>query len=405
MAIDILKPVRISRDPSLVVLQYSATAAVIIVLRCALHNLTSYVRTDVGPPLNLTAQAASCSCSILPPAFKSGWGGIGIAGQAKVGTSEVPGPEVFAVWPNASWRFLGHSGTLARKSATEVHSASDHEERRAGVSQAQELNSHAPDSTIARRWYNLSLSVTPNAGGTEMSVTAAVDGQEVLTNVPLTASYEMRAGPFVFLASSYSTPLSYRRGDPTDDIQPYKSNAEFRNLCFKAKAVTAKRHTIPAPSPSLPTLKGDGDLQVTECKSGELSQLWIFSGEDVSLPGRLRPQSNKSLCLDALRRAQIPTQLPIRLQECGETGSAEYAEQLWHFDSASGVFSSVVEAPCLKKQHGLKCHVCLGYQHTGVSHVDLWDCNNQSTEAWEYDVRAGGAQITKRGEPGCLVVN
>ena len=216
----------------------------------------------------------------------------------------------------------------------------------------------------------------------------------------------MQGAPFVFLASSYSTPS---RHDPdtevTSDFQLNQSNAEFRDLCFKAKAATASRHTAPSPvPPPMPPTPKDGGLQMAECKSDELAQMWIFSGEDGGEAGTLRPQSNSSLCLDALGGGLIPRQLPIKLRECGVVGRA-HAEQLWHFDSVSGVFSSAVEAPCLKKQHGLKCHACLGYQRTGASRVDIWDCNNASTETWSYDVRLGGAQINKRGELGCLTAN
>ena len=373
-------------------------------------------RLDVGPPLNLSAQSVSCSCSILPPSFPNGWGGIGIGGQATTGTPEVPGPEVFAVWPNATWRFAGRSGTLPQRRAhrtagylpnrgpaTVAHADSDRAQGRAETFLSHQTIAHNSSNRFEAelsglRWFNLSLVVTPRGRGAEMSVTAAVDGRPVLTHVPWAIPQAVKGAPFVFLASSYSA-------EATGDAQPNQSNAEFRDLCFKARAAAASRHTMPSPPPppAPPAPKVDGGLQIAECKSDELAQLWVFSGEDGGEAGMLRPQSNGSLCLDALQSGLIPTQLPIRLRECGATGSAQHAQQLWHFDSTSGVISSVVEAPCLKRTHGLKCHVCLGYQRAGSSRVDLWDCNNASTETWDYDVRSGGAQITKRGEPGCLV--
>ena len=45
-----------------------------------------FPQTFIGPPVNLSApQGGVVSCSVLPPAFASGWAGIGIGGQATTG--------------------------------------------------------------------------------------------------------------------------------------------------------------------------------------------------------------------------------------------------------------------------------------------------------------------------------
>ena len=123
----------------------------------------------------------------------------------------------------------------------------------------------------------------------------------------------------------------------------------------------------------------------------------VGQGEDRGEAGLLKPQSNVSLCLDALHDLW---RVPVVPQACGAAGSAAHAEQLWTWNSATGVLASVSKAPCKVRSHGINCSLCLDVEARG-NEVDLFDCKpKDSNQVWSYSPEAGASLLRKGSEGG-----
>ena len=129
-------------------------------------------------------------------------------------------------------------------------------------------------------------------------------------------------------------------------------------------------------------------------------------GEDRGEAGQLKPASNVTLCLDALHDLW---HLPVVPQTCAAIGSAVYAEQLWRWNSATGVLSSVSKAPCKVRSHGVNCSLCLDVEKG--SKVDLFDCKPKDhNQIWSFKPEAGaslmrkGSQTDSTNSGSCLTM-
>ena len=345
-------------------------------LRCSLCSDDALASRFIGPPVNVSAGTAAVSCAVLPPAFATGWAGIGIGDQATTGSTLTAAPNVLAVWPNRSWAVSGRTGIVPPSSSDP--------------------------------WLNLSLTLTED--GRALSFAAHINGAEVASG-PVSPDEVLRAPPpglagsnhpFAFLAASYSSAAGVTPDDDSTPSTGDASNAEFKDLCLAVTSVTPKHAPSgpppgPSPSPSpTPTPPGAHGLGLAPCEATDARQLWTFSGEDRGEPGTLSAESNASLCLDALEGGGPPWRLPITPQPCGAVGSAAHAEQLWRWDSSLGRLSSVATVPCKVHSHGVNCSVCLDVERN--SRVDLFDCKpHDPNQLWSYEP-ANGASLMRKGD-------
>ena len=375
----------VSRDPRL---QTTTMQQVVVAEPDEWHSGSSFrfPQTFVGPIANFSAPI-TVSCRVLPPAFATGWAGIGVGGPSYEGTPkgmQAPGRNLstLAVWVNRTWQFLGHRGQVV---AT--------------------LNSAG--GTAATQWFNLSLTVQSTHPG-EFSYSARIDGSLVATgDAPINKNGNK---PFAYLASAYS------------GVPPARSNAEFRELCLQMVALlpTGKPPSPspprpkppgpprppPTPGPPTPAPPSGPGLSLATCNASEPRQQWTFSGEDRGEAGTLRPSANSSACLDASVR-ELRRDVPLR--HCRGTAethggtTSEASSQSWHWNSTSGRLSSVLRPPCHVKKHGVNCSRCLDQlqNHPGV--VDLFDCKSDANQVWEFTVTSGASPM--RHAAGCLSYN
>jgi hypothetical protein len=335
----------------------------------------------VGPAANLSVPA-TLTCSVLPPAFESGWAGIGIGKQthkceAPGCTEPRPDNATLTVWANGSWCCLGSCGVV---SGTE------------------------PDS-----WFELSVTVKLDAAG-QPRMSATVNGQFVASGVT-TGANQAYANPF--LAAAYSTAGGNSGTEMPLPHVTAQSNAEFKDLCLHMSAQLPKRPPSrhpppqpppprPPPSPSPPpSPQGGKGLGLTKCDQTppRPSSLWTFAGEDKGEAGTLRPSSNVSACLDV----SVKQLSPIRLLQC-VPGSLS---QKWRYDSSTGQFSSV---QLLKPTHGpvrTNDSRCLDSPfHNQLGLVGLFDCKAGDTnQQWIYDPHAGASLIRSKKQSGMCLIN
>ena len=106
-----------------------------------------FPQTFIGPPVNLSTSAGGMvSCSVLPPAFETGWVGIGIGGQATTGGLLEANPNTFTIWANGTWKIFNQTGRVGPLLADR--------EARSGEATGGGGDSVASDGL---RWFNLTL--------------------------------------------------------------------------------------------------------------------------------------------------------------------------------------------------------------------------------------------------------
>ena len=337
-------------------------------------------QTFVGPAANLSVPA-TLSCSVLPPAFETGWAGIGIGEQTNTGTKQRPGPEALAVWQNGTWCCLGSCGA--------VHTSRDVD--------------------TAGRWFVVAVTMGLNSAG-QRKLTASIDGKRVahgLVGSKPNASY---ANPF--LTASYSTAAG-NTAPPHADGQTLQSNAEFRDLRLNMSAELPRKASKPSPptpphpppGPPGPPAPPRPGLGLAECNVANPppNQLWAFSGSDGGAAGTLRPAANASACLDVTGSSASPSHptAPTSLAKC-VPGSLS---QQWHYRSEDGHFASV---RTLRPLHGNKVvnvSRCLDtlQGHAGV--VDFWDCKGgDDNQVWRFLGQDGNTLLQAKTQGTCLVV-
>jgi hypothetical protein len=153
------------------------------VVRIVVGGSLGWPQSFVGPAANLS-RPATLRVSVLPPAFATGWAGVGIGGQTKKNTDVGLHPDnaTLAVWGNGSWCCLGSCGALAPLPRTMTTTWGN-----------------------APRWFELSVSLSLDATGQQVLV-ASIDGTIVAHGVVSLgggSGGEAYANPFV--AASYST--------------------------------------------------------------------------------------------------------------------------------------------------------------------------------------------------------
>eukprot|EP01052_Picozoa_sp_SAG31_P020512 SAG31_NODE_1546_length_7927_cov_29.239525_2_plen_640_part_00 len=356
------------------------------------HNWNSrllWPQSFVGPAVNISALTpSSLKATVLPPSFKTGWVGIGFGGQANIGSLAEPGPTVFAIYSNGTWRYAGKMGQL-----------------RLGSNSEFALSEQEKDNTRRRmqeQWFNLSLAVLnqndEEEGGTKF--VASVNGVVVSTGIASTTDLPLSSAPFAFLAASYGT-----APDPDDgDDVATPSYAEFRSLCLDISAMVPQLVPSPSPGPGPGPSPGPPPpdchgLRLASCAGARPQAMWTFSGEDGGEPGTLRASSNSSACLDVSVRPDPP----LLLKPCEYApGGGAVNTQLWHFSSKTGQFKSVVQLPCLVREHGTNCSRCLDVYRGGET-VDLFDCKpSDRNQEWIYSPNAG-ASMLKASSSKCLI--
>eukprot|EP01050_Picozoa_sp_SAG11_P003574 SAG11_NODE_205_length_12427_cov_8.010140_7_plen_910_part_00 len=322
-----------------------------------------FPQTFVGPPLNTSSGTVNTiSCMVLPPGIPNGWVGIGIGGQSTSGSIEAPPSDVLALWSSGKWSFNGHTGQVATSSP----------------------------------WQNLTVSLAHGLStGWIDSKLVAQDPSNGSTNVP-----------FAFLAASYSTEAgnhvgpdhaaTVRRGNGNATVQ---SNAEFKDLCLNVnELIPAQIHAGAPPSPPGPPgpapapMKGHG-LGLADCDASDARQLWTFSGEDRGEAGTLIASSNTSMCLGSAP----PRHIPVQMRKCGDIGTAAHTEQLWSWDSLTGILASQEKYACIVASHGEACAMCLDEESSRGRKVDIFDCKNDLNQKWKYTPNAGASLFKKDG--------
>ena len=130
------------------------------VVRIVVGGSLGWPQSFVGPAANLS-MPATLRVSVLPPAFATGWAGIGIGGQTKKNTDVGLHPDnaTLAVWGNGSWCCLGSCGALAPLPRTMTTTWGN-----------------------APRWFELSVSLSLDVTGQQVLV-ASIDGTIVAHGV------------------------------------------------------------------------------------------------------------------------------------------------------------------------------------------------------------------------------
>ena len=297
---------------------------------------------------------------VLPPGVSNGWIGIGIGGQCTSGSIEAPSPTVLALWSSGKWSFGGHTGQLQLQGPT------------------------------SDRWHNLTVSIGHGQS------TGWIDSKLVAQDPYQRQHSEI---PFAFLAASYSTEAGNHAAPDADAATVSNvSNAEFKELCLDVNEFVPDRvHAGAPPSPPAPPgpapapIKGHG-LGLADCDASDARQLWTFSGEDRGEAGTLIASSNTSMCLGSAP----PRKVPVQMHKCGVIGSSAHKEQLWSWDSQTGILSSQEQYACIVASHGEACAMCLDEKSAGGV-VDLFDCKKgDGNQKWTYSPDAG-ASLFKKG--------
>lgn len=356
------------------------------------HSNTKFhsPQTFVGPAANLTSPA-TISCSVLPPAFESGWVGIGVGEQANTGTKLKPGLETLAVWANNTWCCLGKCGAVPTLT-TSTHSRhqNQHRPHQQGLKRQQQEQ--------PSQWFDLSVTAQLNPAGQRV-MAASINQQLIVHGVVPPAQPGKHLAKYAnpYLAASYSTAA----GNVNSSIPTAQSNAEFRHLVLNITAELPKQ--LPPPAPPAPPSPSSSGLGLGKCNLANPppNQLWIFSGEDGGSAGTLRPSSNLSKCLDVTVRSASPSNpgKPTKLRTC----VAGSVSQQWRYDSAGGHIASVEKMVPLHGNKANNVSRCLDTLQGHVGIIDLWDCKDGSNQIWTFLQNDGSSPLQSKKQGTCLV--